>query len=65
EDVNPDQLALRCFCQPGVRFKSRSRGLELSYALSGPSTFEPEKGEFSEPYSSFDRLSHFIFKLRV
>ncbi len=44
---------IRCHCKPGVRNKSRSKGLEISYNLVGSGTYEPETDNQQAPFSKY------------
>ncbi len=52
-DANISSAAIRCYCKPGVRNKSRSKGLEIAYMRTGSGTYEPESDGQQTPYSSF------------
>ena len=57
---------IRCFCKPGVRYNSPSRGLDLSYSLISAGTYEPENGApLIRPFSAFDRWQQFEAKLKI
>lgn len=36
EDVGPNTVGIRYYCKPGVKGKSKSRGVEISYKYTGP-----------------------------
>ncbi|MFT5763713.1 MAG: hypothetical protein ACI8VT_002237 [Saprospiraceae bacterium] len=68
EDLNLESSEgqIRCYCKPGVRYNSPSRGLELSYGLISAGTYEPENGsDLIRPYSAFDRWQQFEANLKV
>jgi uncharacterized protein DUF6268 len=68
EDLNLEASAgqIRCYCKPGVRYNAPSRGLELSYGLIAPGTYEPENDSpVAMPYSEFDRWQQFEVNLKV
>lgn len=54
-----------CFCSPGIRNKSRSRGLELAYQFTGSSVFEEEKEPLLPPLSELEHLNRLILKLKA
>lgn len=64
-DANVSSAQIRCMCKPGVRNKSRSRGLEISYDLVGGGTYTPESGGQQAPYSKFKRWQNLNVDLRV
>ena len=56
EDVGtPGGQIVRCYCKPGVRNKSRSKGLEFAYTNMGRGTFGDEEQNIVRPYTDFDR----------
>ncbi|MCB0528595.1 MAG: hypothetical protein KDC65_08990 [Saprospiraceae bacterium] len=67
EDVDSQlgNTEIRCFCKPGVRDKSRSRGLELAYGLAGKGSYEPEGDTYNPPFSSYRQWHYFEFDLKV
>lgn len=36
ENVDPNAIGIRYYCKPGVKGKSKSRGVEISYRYTGP-----------------------------
>ena len=55
EDVGtPGGQIVRCYCKPGVRNKSRSKGLEIAYTNMGKGTFTDEENSVTQPYTEFD-----------
>ena len=66
EDVGtPGGQIVRCFCKPGVRNKSRSKGLELAYTTRGRGTFGDEENNVERPYTKFNNWSKFEFDLKA
>ncbi len=64
-DANISVAEIRCFCKPGVRNKSRSKGLELSYNLVGRGSYKPESHSSSGPLSKYTNLQSFRFSLKA
>ncbi len=58
EEVLTSENQIKCYCKPGVRNKSRSKGLLVSYRWLGASTFDPEDNSFTEPLSKYTRLQN-------
>lgn len=54
-----------CFCKPGIRNSSRSRGLEIAYQFTGRSVFEEEEQPLLPPLSEMEHLNRLILKLKV
>lgn len=48
EDINASEATPRCYCTPGVRNKSRSKGLEFNYTVIGDGTFKDEEGSLTQ-----------------
>lgn len=65
EDVSVETIPIRCFCKPGVRNKSRSKGMEIAYTSMGDGTFNDEEGSLSGNPSQFSRWSKFEFDLKA
>jgi hypothetical protein len=64
--LSPDpQPGVRCFCTPGVRNRSASKGLEIAYAQNGASTFAPQSTPLQTPYSATRGNSQLIVGLKV
>ena len=65
EDIGtPGGQIVRCFCKPGVRNKSRSKGLEIAYATRGSGTFGDEEDNVDPPYTEFGNWASFEFDLK-
>jgi hypothetical protein len=65
EDFNTGDQGIVCLCRPGVRNKSRSKGLALSYGFLGEGTFEEEETPLTSSLSQYGRLDHFNFDLKI
>lgn len=65
EEVESQSVGIRCFCEPGVKNKSRSKGLELRYLLRGNGNFTSDDVQFSQPYTTFDRFDQLSLRLRI
>ncbi len=66
EDIEAWDEQGRCnFCQPGVRNKSRSRGVALVYGIQSQATFEPEDEELGDEPSTFRQLDFLMIDLKV
>lgn len=64
EDVESTSLNVKCFCSPGVKYKSRSRGLELSFLRTFKSELRNEKGlSYASPFSE-SSINRIKFTLR-
>ena len=46
EDFVRNETNITCYCKPGVRNNSRSKGLAISYGFLGSGTFEEEGTQF-------------------
>lgn len=59
-------IGARCYCKPGIRNKSRSRGVNLSYRLLGEGTYGENDNPFSAPpFSTFHSLQQLQFKIKT
>lgn len=43
EEITQEGVEVRCYCKPGIRNKSRSKGLDISYTWLGNGVFRPEE----------------------
>lgn len=59
EDMDEHSLEIKCFCKPGVRNKSRSKGIELSYQLLGAGEISAPNNEFTQPYPEYSKFRKF------
>lgn len=64
-DSNAGNAEIRCFCKPGVRDKSRSKGLEISYGLVGKGHYQPEENHFPPPFSAYTRWQNLEIDLKA
>lgn len=64
-DGNFGSEQIRCFCKPGVRNKSRSKGVEISYNLVGSGTYEPESETLQSPFSKFKQWQNLTVSLQI
>ncbi|MCK6695232.1 MAG: hypothetical protein L6Q97_24415, partial [Thermoanaerobaculia bacterium] len=64
-DANAGNAEIRCFCKPGIRDKSRSKGLEISYGLVGKGHYQPEENHFPPPFSAYTRWQNFEVDLKA
>lgn len=64
-DANMSSAQIRCYCKPGVRNKSRSKGLEVIYNFVGKGTYEPESESFPAPYSTYMNWQSWRVTLKV
>ncbi len=65
EDINPEGIVTRCYCEPGVKNKSRSKGLEIAYTFIGDGTFKPEDSPLSEPFPTFSKIQQWEVDMKV
>lgn len=64
-DSNAGNAEIRCFCKPGVRDKSRSKGLEISYGIVGKGHYLPEEKPFTPPFSAYTRWQNLEVDLKA
>ncbi|MEL6922609.1 MAG: DUF6268 family outer membrane beta-barrel protein [Bacteroidota bacterium] len=64
-DLNPVSNGVKCFCKPGVKNKSRSRGLTISYTHLAGGDFEVENFDRQNPASAFDRFSTLLVDVKI
>lgn len=66
EDIPEGINGTTCiFCQPGVRNKSRSRGIELAYGINSRSTYMAESTPLIAPFPTYNRVDYLLFDLKV
>lgn len=66
EDIGtPGGGIVRCFCKPGVRNKSRSKGLEVAYITRGKGELEDQGGSVSKPFTEFNNWTKFELDLKA
>ena len=63
EDLDENSLAIKCYCKPGVRNKSRPKGIEISYQFLGNGEITAPNGEFGAPYPEYSKFRNFKAKL--
>ena len=63
ENLDESNLEVKCYCKPGVRNKSRSKGIEFSYNLIGPGELAIPNGEISPPLPRYSKFRKFRVKL--
>ena len=63
EDMDEHSLDIKCFCKPGVRNKTRSKGIEISYQYLGSGQISAPNGEFTEPFPEYSKFRKFKTKL--
>ncbi len=59
ENLEESTLNIKCYCKPGIKNRSRSKGIELSYNLIGPGELAIPNGEINPPlprYSKFRKI---------
>ncbi len=64
-DVDIDNMEIKSFCQPGVRNKSRSKGLEIKYGNRGSGRLTNTKGEASNLTNKFSKWDYLEAKLKA
>lgn len=65
-DIDVDNLeGVRTYCQPGVRNKSRSKGLEISYGNRGSGQLSNSKIETGELQNKYSKWDHLQIKLKA
>ncbi|MCB9266402.1 MAG: hypothetical protein H6558_15340 [Lewinellaceae bacterium] len=56
---------LRCYCQPGIRNTSRSKGLELAYSYFGGGAYKAQDSLLSSPLTEFRNHNYLKFSLKA
>ncbi len=65
-DIDVDNIEeVRTYCQPGVRNKSRSKGLEIIYGNRGSGQLSNSKLETGELQNKYSRWDHLRVKLKA
>ncbi len=59
DDLEGESMVIINFCSPGVRNKSKSKGVELSYAFLGQGNIVPEEGAFNAPFPEYSKFREF------
>ena len=65
EDLDENSLSIKCYCKPGVRNKTKSKGLEISYQFVGDGEISAPNGEFSAPNPTYSKFRKFRTKLSL
>ncbi|MBT8220259.1 MAG: hypothetical protein KJP00_10555 [Bacteroidia bacterium] len=65
QDIDRTELEPSCFCKPGVRFKSRSKGLKLVYGTTNSGYFKPENFELTPPRNNFRRIEQYEIDIKA
>ena len=65
EDMDEHSLELKCYCKPGVRNKTRSKGIELSYQLLGSGDIAAPNNEFAQPYPEYSKFRKLRTKVSI
>ena len=65
EDLNESSLDIKCYCKPGVRNKTRSKGVEISYQYLGSGDISAPNDEFLEPFPRYSKFRNFRTKLSI
>ena len=64
-DIGAINNGVKCYCKPGIKNKSRSRGLTLSYKRLTSGEFEPDTDNISAPLSTFNTFQSFQVGLKI
>lgn len=65
-DIDVDNIeAIKTYCQPGVRNKSRSKGLDITYGNRGAGQLTNSKLETGDVQNMYSKWDHLQVKLRV
>ncbi|MCB9035322.1 MAG: hypothetical protein H6557_01750 [Lewinellaceae bacterium] len=56
---------LRCYCQPGIRNNSRSKGLELYYGYFGGGVYKAQDTMLTSPLTEFRNHNHLKASLKA
>ena len=65
EDLTSTNNGLRCYCKPGVRNKSRSKGLELSYGYFGGGAYKAQDTMLTSPLTEFRNHNYLKFGVKA
>jgi hypothetical protein len=65
EEVTPGSIEPVCYCKPGVRNKSKGKGIKINYTLNGGGKFKPEGEPLTEPYSTFGKIHQFELDIKA
>jgi hypothetical protein len=64
EDIESSSLNVKCFCSPGVEYKSRSRGIELSFVRNSNATLKDNNGQNLSDLFTSRSINKIKFSLR-
>ena len=65
EDVSLSNNEIKCYCNPGLRSQSRSKGLEVSYGMVQSGNYVSEGDPFSEPNSILKTFTFLKLKVKA
>lgn len=65
EDISTNGDNIQCYCKPGTRNKSRSKGIKFSYSFLGNGTFKDEDGSIMAPFSEYKRWQSLKFGIKI
>jgi len=63
EDLDEHSLDIKCFCKPGIRNKTRSKGIEISYQYLGEGQISAP--ELEEPFPEYSKFRKFQTKIAL
>ncbi|MFK8101177.1 MAG: hypothetical protein AB8G15_01580 [Saprospiraceae bacterium] len=64
EDVQSNDIQEGCYCKPGVRYRSPSKGIRLNYGLISEGRFREDNTLFS-PFSNYNSFQHLEFDIKI
>ena len=64
-EINQTDINIGQFCKPGVRNKSRSKGLSIDYRLLGKAKYNELRTSLSDPKSSYDKVQKFGADIKI
>ena len=65
EDMDEHSLAVKCYCSPGVRNKTRSKGISLSYQFLTGGNLRSTDGKIGEPFPEYSKFRNLKTKLSL
>lgn len=65
EDMDEYSLDLKCYCKPGVRNKTRSKGLAISYQFLTGGNIRSTDGKIGAPYPEYSQFRNFKSKISL
>ena len=63
--ITNEALKARCYCSPGVKNKSMSRGAAISYNWLNRGTFNEQDYSFTDDLSRYNKFQNFKIKLKA